>query len=105
MRENMEQRAVEDRLDRIESQLRQITIALIALLIMSPLGLFCLATFADALSVLGAFWVAIALSVGGVLVLCIGVRKTRGRRMRQLELDLLEKALKDHQQREDGTPA
>lgn len=90
----------DDRLDRIESHLREVRVLLVILIAMSPVGLFCLATFAKVLGLVGGFWVAMALSIVGVLILCVGIARTRGRRMHQLDLDLLEKALKDRQEQE-----
>jgi hypothetical protein len=112
MNENAEQRPTRTQLDRIESQLSQVQMQLglikkllIFLVIVSPVGLYCIAALIGGLGTLGAagLWIAIVLAAGYVLLLCIakltGMHKTL-----RLERTELAKILKEHGPREDGTP-
>ena len=113
MYEKAEQRASGSQLDRIELQLSQVQMQLsqikkllIFLVIVSPVGLYCLATLIGGIPALGAFyfWIAIALAGGYVLLLCVA-RITGTHKTLRLGKDELERILKEHGQREDGTPA
>jgi uncharacterized sodium:solute symporter family permease YidK len=106
MRENAEQRTIQDELRRIGSQLGQIKILLAILIIVSPVGLYCIGKLMNNIPAVAvvAFWIAIALAVGYLLLLCIA-KVTGTHKTLELKQDELTRILKKHGQQEDGKPA
>ena len=106
MRENAEQRAVEERLAKITSELRQIKVVLVVLFLVSPVGMYLFGDFTRLIAALGVvgFWIAMAVAGGFVLLLCLS-RLTKLRKTLELSQDELERILREHDRREGNTPA
>lgn len=105
MSENGEQRTVEDELRRIGSQLGQIKILVAILIIVSPLGLYCILKLINnlpALVVIG-FGAAVIVGIGYVLVLCVA-RLTGTHKTLELKQDELARILKNHGPRDGSSP-
>lgn len=106
MRENAEQRAVEERLAKITSELRQIKVVLVVLFLVSPVGVYLFADFTHLIAALGVvgFWIAMAVAGGFVLLLCLS-RLTKLHKTLELSQDELARILREHDRREGNTPA
>ncbi len=106
MQGKTEQKTVQDQLTRIESQIRQIKWLLVVLILVSPVGLHCLPNLMGAIGTLGVvgFWIAAAI-VGGCLLLVFISRLAGLHRTLALKQDELARIMREHRQREDGTPA
>jgi hypothetical protein len=105
MRENAEQRAAEEQLARIASELKQIKMVLVALVLVSPVGLYILTNFTDLIVGLGVIGFWITLVVAGGLVLLLSLSRLTGlHKTLALKQDELSRILKEHNsQHEDST--
>ncbi len=105
MPENAEQRAVEEQFARIASELKQIKVVLVLLLIVSPVGLHLLGNLTGLITALGVvgFWLAVAIGAGVIVLLCVA-RLTGLHKALELKQDELTRILREHAQHEDGTP-
>ncbi|MBN1361784.1 MAG: hypothetical protein JW993_14405 [Sedimentisphaerales bacterium] len=106
MRENADQRTIEEQLAKIASELRQIKVVVVVLFIVSPVGLYLLAPLWDLILALGVvgFWVIVAIA-GGLIVLFCVARLTGLHKTLQLKRDELARILSEHNRRADDTRA